>query len=126
MKPVIMIAARVLPLSLILLGLASAFVAALSAISPQKGMWRLAASFLVGAAFTVGSITQMLKENQLWPGVVGLGAGAFLMWIGYRKYKKEFKALLEEFYSDSPHRLKASLFGLTLVVKKPSSDQEQD
>jgi hypothetical protein len=37
-----------------------------------------------------------------------------------------FKALLEEFYSDSPERLKASLFGLTLVVKKPSSDQEQD
>jgi hypothetical protein len=38
----------------------------------------------------------------------------------------KFKALLEEFYSDSPERLKASLFGLTLTVKKPSSDQEQD
>jgi hypothetical protein len=38
----------------------------------------------------------------------------------------KFKALLEEFYSDSPERLKASLFGLTLTVKKPASDQEQD
>jgi hypothetical protein len=38
----------------------------------------------------------------------------------------KFKALLEEFYSDSPGRLKASLFGLTLTVKKPASDAEQD
>jgi hypothetical protein len=38
----------------------------------------------------------------------------------------KFKALLEEFYSDSPARLKASLLGLTFTVKKPSSDQEQD
>ena len=38
----------------------------------------------------------------------------------------KFKALLEEFYSDSPERLKASLFGLTLTVKKPASDTEQD
>jgi Skp family chaperone for outer membrane proteins len=33
---------------------------------------------------------------------------------------------LEEFYSDSPDRLKAALYGLSLVVKKPCSDQEQD
>jgi hypothetical protein len=38
----------------------------------------------------------------------------------------KFKALLEEFYSDSPDRLKAALYGLSLVVKKPCSDQEQD
>ena len=38
----------------------------------------------------------------------------------------KFKALLEEFYSDSPERLKASLSGLTLIVKKPSNDQEQN
>ena len=38
----------------------------------------------------------------------------------------KFKALLEEFYFDSPERLKASIFGLTLAVKKPSSDAEQD
>jgi hypothetical protein len=64
-----MIAARGLPLGLILLGLASALVAALvaalSAISAQKGLWRLASSLLVGAAFTVGSIAQMLKEKPV-------------------------------------------------------------
>ena len=38
----------------------------------------------------------------------------------------KFKGLLEEFYADSPDRLKASLFGLTLTVKKPASDTEQD
>jgi hypothetical protein len=38
----------------------------------------------------------------------------------------KFKGMLEEFYSDSPERLKNALYGLTLVVKKPSSDQEQD
>jgi hypothetical protein len=38
----------------------------------------------------------------------------------------KFKGMLEEFYSDSPERLKASLFGLGLRVTKPSSDLEQD
>jgi hypothetical protein len=38
----------------------------------------------------------------------------------------KFKAMLEEFYVDSPERLKAALFGLTLIVKKPASDAEQD
>lgn len=38
----------------------------------------------------------------------------------------KFKGLLEEFYSDSPERLKNALYGLELTVKKPSSDQEQD
>ncbi len=38
----------------------------------------------------------------------------------------KFKGLLEEFYADSPERLKAAQYGLTLAVKKPSGDQEQD
>ncbi len=38
----------------------------------------------------------------------------------------KFKAMLEEFYADSPERLKAAQFGLTLAVKKPVSDTEQD
>ncbi len=38
----------------------------------------------------------------------------------------KFKGLLEEFYADSPDRLKNALYGLSLVVKKPSSDLEQD
>ena len=38
----------------------------------------------------------------------------------------KFKAMLDEFYADSPERLKAAQFGLTLTVKKPASDSEQD
>ena len=38
----------------------------------------------------------------------------------------KFKALLEDFYADSPERLKNALYGLGLTVKKPSSDLEQD
>ena len=38
----------------------------------------------------------------------------------------KFRTLLEEFYSDSPERLKNALDGLQLTVKKPNSDQEQD
>ena len=38
----------------------------------------------------------------------------------------KFKGLLEEFYSDSPERLKAAMYGLGLTVKKPGSDIEQD
>ena len=38
----------------------------------------------------------------------------------------KFKGLLEEFYADSPERLKAAVYGLSLVVKKPISDHEQD
>lgn len=38
----------------------------------------------------------------------------------------KFKGMLEEFYADSPDRLTNALYGLSLVVAKPSSDQEQD
>lgn len=38
----------------------------------------------------------------------------------------KFKAMLEEFYKDSPARLEAALEGLSLKVKKPASDTEQD
>lgn len=38
----------------------------------------------------------------------------------------KFKGMLEEFYADSPDRLKNALYGLELIVKKPTSDTEQD
>jgi hypothetical protein len=38
----------------------------------------------------------------------------------------KFNALLDEFYVDSPDRLKAAKEGLALTVKKPESDTEQD
>jgi hypothetical protein len=39
---------------------------------------------------------------------------------------EKFKELLAEFYSDSPERLKAALYGLAIAVKKPESDLEHD
>ena len=38
----------------------------------------------------------------------------------------KFTKMLEEFYTDSPDRLRSALYGLSLVVKKPGSDKEQD
>lgn len=38
----------------------------------------------------------------------------------------KFSAMLDQFYADSPERLKATQFGLTVTVKKPASDLEQD
>ncbi|WP_353070547.1 hypothetical protein RBB75_20885 (plasmid) [Tunturibacter empetritectus] len=38
----------------------------------------------------------------------------------------KFKGLLEDFYADSPERLTAAQYGLTLRVKKPANDAEQD
>ena len=38
----------------------------------------------------------------------------------------KFKGMLDEFYADSPERLKAAHFGLSLPVTKPANDAEQD
>ncbi len=89
MKPEIGIVARVLPISLVLPGLAFAVVAAFTPVSPQKSLRRLIASLLVGAAFAVGSLLQIFTERRLWPGAFGLGAGVFLVWVGFRKRKRD-------------------------------------
>lgn len=72
---------RATPLGLILLGLASALAAALTPLSIKKGRLRLCASLFVSAGFTAGSVVQMLKEEKLWPGALGLAAGIFLAWV---------------------------------------------
>jgi hypothetical protein len=89
MNPEIGIGVRAIPLGFVLLGLIFAAVASLTPISPRKGLLRLIASGLVGAAFVEGSIVQMFGEHRLWPAAFGIGAGAFLAWIGYRKYKRD-------------------------------------
>ncbi|GGH00720.1 hypothetical protein [Silvibacterium dinghuense] len=80
---------QALPLSLVLLGLVFAIVAAITPVSLKKGLRRLLSSLLVGAAFILGSIEQIIAEHHLWPGAFGIGAGAFLVWIGYRKREKD-------------------------------------
>jgi hypothetical protein len=83
------IGVRAIPLGFVLLGLTVAAIASLTPISPRKGLRRLIASLLVASAFFEGSIAQMVGEHRLSPGAFGIGAGAFLAWIGYRKYKRD-------------------------------------
>jgi hypothetical protein len=80
---------RVIPASLILLGLTCALIAVFAPVSPRKGWTRLLSSVLVSAAFAVGSISQIVKDHRLWPGGYGLGAAVFLAWIGMRKRKRD-------------------------------------
>lgn len=78
-----------LPLGLSVLGLIFALIAAFTPVSPQKGWRRLAASMLVGAAFGVGSTAEMFIERRLWPGALGILIGSLLIWIGFRKHKRD-------------------------------------
>lgn len=89
MNRVIGIGVRAIPLGFIVLGLIFAIVASLTPVSKQKGLLRLVASLLVACAFWEAATIQMLGEHRLWPGAFGIGAGAFLAWIGYRKYKRD-------------------------------------
>ena len=80
---------RVLPLTCIVVARLCAFIAALMPVSRSKGQTRLAVSLLVGAGFVLGALSQMAKEGHLWPGILGFAAGAFLSWIGLRKYRRD-------------------------------------
>ena len=53
-----------------------------------------------------------------------LNVQLLLLWL--RSDLPHLALFLAEFYSDSPDRLKAALYGLSIAVKKPESDQEQD
>jgi hypothetical protein len=54
--------------------------------------------------------------------------GVAMIWKcqNFPQSAEKFKELLAEFYADSPERLNAALYGLTIAVKKPENDQEQD
>jgi hypothetical protein len=80
---------RVLPIGFILLAVLCVLVAAVMPISKAKGQTRLAASLLVGAGFVLGALFQMTKEGHIWPGIGGLAAGAFLAWVGLRKFRRD-------------------------------------
>jgi hypothetical protein len=80
---------RLLPASLIISGLACAFIAAVTRVSLRKGTLRLLASLLVSAAFVAGASIQIANEDKVWPDSFGVGAGLFLTWIGWRKYRKD-------------------------------------
>jgi hypothetical protein len=79
---------RVLPLVFILFALLCIVVAAVMPISSAKGKTRLAGSLSVCLAFVLGALFQITHEGHLWPGIVGLLAGAFLAWAGLRKFRR--------------------------------------
>lgn len=82
-------ALRIIPLGLVLLGLAALLASVLMPVSPRKGWARLSASLLVAAAFALGSSAQMVQEHRPWPGIVGLAIGLFLVYVGFRKQKRD-------------------------------------
>jgi sulfite exporter TauE/SafE len=57
--------------------------------SRLKGRVRLASSLLVGAAFPVMAISQGVMQRKPLLSVVELIAGAFLVWLGLRKYRRD-------------------------------------
>ena len=78
---------RFLPLGLILLAVLCVVVAAILPISRTRGQFRLAGSLSVGAAFVVGSL--LSATGQSWQRGVAIAVGAFLAWIGLRKYRAD-------------------------------------
>jgi hypothetical protein len=68
---------------------ASLVTAALTPISRANGQMRLAGSLFIGIAFALGALTQSMHTGKSLPGVVGLVAGAFLMCVGIRKYRRD-------------------------------------
>lgn len=80
---------RATPAVLVLLALTCASVAGLMRVSPRKGQIRLLASLLVAAALSFGGLAQMVSEKALWPAIFGVLAGSFLVWMGFRKYKRD-------------------------------------
>lgn len=83
------LAIRVIPSSLILLGLTFALLAAITKVSERKGLFRLAASVAVALGFAMGGIAQMMSERRLWPGCFGLAVSCSLAWLGIRKFNRD-------------------------------------
>jgi threonine/homoserine/homoserine lactone efflux protein len=67
----------------------SVVTAALIPVSRAKGRIRLAGSFFIGIAFPLGALEQTIAEGKILPGIVGFIGGAFLVWVGLRKYQRD-------------------------------------
>jgi len=78
-----------LALALAICAISCVVLAALIPTSSIKGRIRLAGSLLVGAAFLVASLSQALAQGKPILFVVGLMGGAFLVWLGLRKYRRD-------------------------------------
>jgi threonine/homoserine/homoserine lactone efflux protein len=67
----------------------SALIALLIPVSQSKGRVRLIGSCLIGAAFLLASLTEMIHRKQLWPEGILTAGGIFLVWVGIRKYRRD-------------------------------------
>ena len=83
--------ARVLSLVFVVAAALSVLIATLTPVSRFKGRIRLLGSCLVGVAFLVTSVTEMIRAEKLWPQSLLTAAGIFLIWIGFRKYQRDPK-----------------------------------
>jgi hypothetical protein len=84
-----MLTVRLIPLVLILIAVVSVLIAALVPVSKAKGQARLLASLFVGAGFGLDSLLQLTRENEVWPRLFELMAGALLVWLGFRKHRRD-------------------------------------
>ena len=75
---------NVLALASVLLAVACVVIAALTPVSRRKGQLRLAGSISIGILFLLSSA---LSHALIKQKVFGAVAGAFLIWVGWRKYR---------------------------------------
>jgi hypothetical protein len=74
---------------MIVLAVISVPIAAVIPNSKAKGHIRLLGSLFVGAGFGLDSLLQLTRGGRSWPGLFELIAGAFLVWLGLRKQRRD-------------------------------------
>ena len=77
---------RSIPLVLVLFAFLCVIVAAMAPVSKLKGQARLLASLSLGLGFFVNCLVQTFA---IWQLLLGLAAGAMLILLGLRKYRRD-------------------------------------
>jgi uncharacterized membrane protein len=80
------VTARLLPSVLVLIAFLCVIVAAMAPVSKLKGQARLLASLSLGSGFVVNCLVQRFA---IWQLLLGLTAGALLILLGLRKYRRD-------------------------------------
>ena len=80
---------RLIPLGFIVLAVICVLIAALVPTSKTKGQIRLFGSLFVGAAFGLDALLQLTAGNGAWPRFFELIVGVLLIWLGFRKHRRD-------------------------------------
>jgi hypothetical protein len=80
---------RLIPLGLIVLAVICVLIAALVPVSKAKGLVRLLGSLFVGAGFSFDSLLQLTRGNEAWQRLFELMVSALLVWLGFRKHRRD-------------------------------------